>query len=69
MNEIELVVRGMTSRRCIREVTALLRDVPGVQRVMVEPGRSTVRLSGSMSRDEVLAALDGSDYQATDSRA
>jgi copper chaperone CopZ len=33
MNDIELVVGGMTCRRCVREVTSRLRDVPGVERV------------------------------------
>ena len=29
MNDIELVVGGMTCRRCVREVTSRLREVPG----------------------------------------
>jgi copper chaperone CopZ len=39
MNDIELVVGGMTCRRCVREVTSRLRDVPGVERVTANPAR------------------------------
>jgi copper chaperone CopZ len=40
MNDIELVVGGMTCRRCVREVTSRLRDVPGGERVTANPARS-----------------------------
>ena len=33
MRHIELTVGGMSCRRCVREVTARLRDVPGVETV------------------------------------
>jgi hypothetical protein len=33
MNDIEVVVGGMTRRRYVREVTSRLRDVAGVERV------------------------------------
>jgi copper chaperone CopZ len=46
---IELVVGGMTCRRCVREVTSRLRDVPGVERVTANPARSLVHLSGSIT--------------------
>lgn len=63
MNDIELVVGGMACRRCVREVTARLRDVPGVERVSADPARSVVRLSGSMSQADVLAAFAGTTYR------
>lgn len=63
MNDIELVVGGMACRRCVREVTARLRDVPGVDRVSVDSTRSVVHLSGSMSQADVLAAFVGTTYR------
>ena len=63
MNDIELVVGGMTCRRCVREVTSRLRDVPGVERVTANPARSLVHLSGSINLADVLAALEGTTYR------
>lgn len=57
MRHIELTVVGMTCRRCVREVTARLRDVPGVTQVTADSSRSVVRVSGSMSESDVHAAL------------
>jgi copper chaperone CopZ len=63
MNDIELVVGGMTCRRCVREVASRLRDVPGVERVPANPARSLVHLSGSMTLADVLAAFEGTTYR------
>jgi copper chaperone CopZ len=63
MDEIDLVVGGMSCRRCVREVTARLRDVPGVERVTADPSRSTVHLTGSMTPGDVLAAFAGTAYR------
>jgi copper chaperone CopZ len=63
INDIELVVGGMTCRRCVREVTSRLRDVPGVERVTANPARSLVHLSGSMTLADVLAAFEGTTYR------
>jgi copper chaperone CopZ len=63
MNEIELTVGGMSCRHCVREVTARLRDVTGVERVTADPVRSVVHLSGSMTRADVLAAFAGTTYR------
>ena len=46
MRHIELTVGGMTCRRCVREVTARLRDVPGVEQVSADGARSW---SGSLA--------------------
>ena len=62
MNDIELV-GGMTCRRCVREVTSRLRDVPGVERVTANPARSLVHLSGSINLADVLAAFEGTTYR------
>lgn len=63
MNEIELTVSGMSCRRCVREVTARLRDVTGVERVTADPVRSVVHLSGSMTQADVMAAFAGTTYR------
>ena len=61
--QLSLFVVGMCSRRCVREVTARLRDVPGVETISANPGDCMVRLSGSMELAEVLAAFTGTTYR------
>ena len=63
MRQINLFVGGMSCRRCVREVTALLRDVTGVETVSANPGDCEVRLSGSMVIADVLEAFTGSTYR------
>jgi copper chaperone CopZ len=65
MRTISLLVRGMGCRRCVREVTARLRDVVGVETVAADAGRSTIRLSGTMTVPDVLEPLSGSSYAPT----
>ena len=62
MRTIGLVVGGMRCRRCVRKVTAQLRDVPGVETVMAETESSVVRLAGTMSVDDALGAVRGLTY-------
>lgn len=57
MREMTLYVGGMGCRRCVREVTARLRDVPGVQTVVADAATSTVRIGGSMAVEDVLGAF------------
>ena len=63
MGEMKLSVGGMSCRRCVREVTALVRDVPGVETVSANAGDCTVRLTGSMQPADVLAAFAGTNYR------
>lgn len=62
MRTLEFFVAGMGCRRCVREVTALMRDVPGVQTVSANAGESTVRLTGTMTPEHVLSAFRGTTY-------
>lgn len=64
MRDLRLSVDGMGCRRCVREVTSRLRDVPGVSTVAADVSTSTVRLAGSMSDADVLAAFIGTTYVA-----
>ena len=63
MTELTLYVDGMGCRGCVRDVTARLRDVPGVETVAADHRRSVVLLGGSMSPAGVLAALEGTRFR------
>lgn len=65
MRDLEVSVQGMGCRRCVREVTRRLRDVPGVNTVVADISTRTVRLAGSMTDADVLAAFTGTTYSAT----
>ncbi|WP_162529897.1 heavy-metal-associated domain-containing protein [Nocardioides caldifontis] len=65
MTVLELFVPDMGCRRCVREVTARLRDVPGVQTVTVDAARSHVTLTGTMTAADALAALPGAGGHLT----
>ena len=63
MPQLNLLVGGMSCRRCVREVTARLRDVPGVETVSATPVDCRVRLTGDMELADVLAAFTGTSYR------
>lgn len=63
MGQMTLHVGGMSCRRCVREVTARLRDVAGVETVVADHGTSTVRLSGAMTVKDVFRAFVGTTYR------
>jgi copper chaperone CopZ len=64
MRDLRVSVQGMGCRQCVREVTGRLRDVPGVNTVVADIATRTVRLAGSMTDADVLAALAGTTYIA-----
>jgi copper chaperone CopZ len=63
VRQLNLFVGGMSCRHCVREVTARLRDVPGVETVSANHSDCVVRLSGSMKLADVLAAFTGTTYR------
>ena len=63
MSQMTLSVGGMSCRRCVREVSARLRDVAGVETVVANAGTSTVRLNGLMAPDDVLRAFTSTNYR------
>ena len=65
MSTLTLRVPGMTCRHCVRKVTAVLRDVPGVQLVQADLTTGTVVLHGYPSASDVLAALDRAGFLGT----
>lgn len=62
VNQFTLVVDEMNCRRCIRRVTRWLRDVPGVETLVVDGARSSVRLTGTMAEEDVLCVFADTDY-------
>ena len=62
MRDLHLLVGGMGCRHCVREVTARLRDVPGVERVVADASTNRVLLTGSMSRADVMGALSETTF-------
>lgn len=52
----------MRSRRCVREVTARLRDVAGVHTVVADAATATIHLGGSMALEDVLDTFVGTTY-------
>ncbi len=62
MSDLELIITGMSCRHCVRDVTARLRDVPGVRTVAADARTSRVRLGGTMTTAAVRAALIGTTY-------
>jgi copper chaperone CopZ len=60
--EITLLVDGMGCRRCVREVSRWLRDVPGVTTVEADAVSARVRVTGTMTLADVLAVFAGTAY-------
>ena len=65
MMQINLRGAGMGCRRCVRDVTARLRDVPGVETIATDTVNNLVLLRGTMTARDVLAAFTGTNYGPT----
>ena len=62
MHDLQLSINGMNCRHCVRDVTARLRDVHGVRRVVADARTSRVGLSGTMTTRDVRDALADTSY-------
>ena len=62
MRTIHLVVGGMRCRRCVRQATALLRDVPGIATMTADPRTSRITVQGDLTDQAVLEALSGTSF-------
>lgn len=63
MRTIRLSVSGMRCRRCVRQATALLRDLKGIVTVTADRSTSRVTVTGDLTDDEVLEALSGTTFE------
>ena len=64
MRDLHLLIGGMGCRHCVREVTARLRDVPGVERVVADATTNRVVLTGSMTVADTMNALSATTFVA-----
>ena len=58
-------VPQMTSRQCVRTVSARISDVPGVRTVAARLDTATVHVTGTADPAAVQAALRQAGYHAT----
>lgn len=62
MRTLELIVDGMNCPGCVRQATALLRDVPGIATVRADRRTGRIRIEGDLDDSAVLAALADTDF-------
>lgn len=62
---VHLQVPAMSCRRCVRTVTARLRDVPGVATIEADAQTRSLVLAGTMTVADVVAALEECGYPGT----
>ena len=58
-------VPQMTSRRCVRDVSAWISDVPGVRTVEARLDTATVQVTGTADAAAIEAAIRRAGYTAT----
>lgn len=61
-----VAVPGMTCRHCVRTVTNVLRDVPGVMTVVADMESRTVAITGAVREHDVLCALEQCGFPASE---
>jgi hypothetical protein len=64
MIPITICVPWMTGRRSVRIVSARLRDLPGVDLVHADPGTGALLVLGSVTAEQVRAAVAEVESQA-----
>ncbi|HNN15530.1 MAG TPA: heavy metal-associated domain-containing protein [Accumulibacter sp.] len=66
MQNVELVVQGMTCGSCVKHVTKALQAVEGVHRVEVDLAGGRVHVEGDLPKgvSPLIAALATEDYPA-----
>ena len=62
MRVIHLDVDGMRCRRCVRQATALLRDVPGIETVTTDSRTGSITVTGNVSDETILHALSTTTF-------
>jgi copper chaperone CopZ len=67
MSRVELSVDGMGSRDCVRAVTALLRDLPGVESIEADGATTTLVVQGPVTERAVRAVLQEAGFPAAPS--
>jgi copper chaperone len=64
MTPITICVPWMTGRRCVRIVSARLRDLPGVDLVHADPSAGALLVLGSVTAEQVRAAVAEAEAEA-----
>ena len=64
MAAITICVPWMTGRRCVRIVSAWVRDLPGVDLVHADPSTGMLLVLGSVTAEQVRAAVAGAECQS-----
>lgn len=63
MTPITICVPWMTGRRCVRIVSARLRDLPGVDLVHADPSTGALLVLGNVTAEQVRAAVAGAEAE------
>jgi copper chaperone CopZ len=61
---IQVKVSGMSCQHCVAAVDKAVRAVPGVTDAAVDLAGGTVRVSGTVDRQQVVEAIKAAGYEA-----